>query len=180
LSARPLRNSGARAFWIGDFDVTASGVWAIWHRRGCARKFRADADGLVYACRQVLDLNLPGQSRNSVDYSSLELNRCTNQTKASWIARNAEFRIVYLCFISFIPSKTLSPRCGGIVAFAKGCPHAYSQQDRGVDATAVGAAGAAEARRTHASNGNIGWRPRLRIPNPNHCTQQRANSNYAS
>jgi hypothetical protein len=75
LSARPLRNSGPWAFWVGDFDTN------------CVRRpgpsdteedplvsfDQALTDWFMFADK-VLDLNLPGQSRNAVDYSSFELN----------------------------------------------------------------------------------------------------------
>src|ERR1700728_892923 len=93
------------------------------------------------------------------------------------MTHNVEFRIVYLCFIGFIPLRTLSPHCGGAVAFAKGGSHVYSQQDRGVDAAAVGAAGPGGSGPTRRANRNIGWGRRFPIRNPSDRTLQRANSN---
>src|ERR1700728_1927130 len=93
------------------------------------------------------------------------------------MTHNVEFRIVYLCFIGFIPLRTLSPHCGGTVAFAKGGSHVYSQRDRGVDAAAVGAAGPAGSGPTRRANRNIGWGRRFPIRNPSDRTLQRANSN---
>src|SRR3984885_5221461 len=63
------------------------------------------------------------------------------------------------------------------VAFAKGGSHVYSQQDRGVDAAAVGAAGPAGSGPTRRANRNIGWGRRFPIRNPSDRTLQRANSN---
>src|ERR1700733_9924667 len=75
LSARPLRNSEPGAFWIGDFDTNCvRRLGPSDTQENALVSFEQTLLDLVYNCRQALDLNLPGQSRNAVDYSSLELN----------------------------------------------------------------------------------------------------------
>src|ERR1700722_7977180 len=80
---------------------------------------------------------------------------------------------MFYCFYSL---ENLSPRCDGIVAFAEGGSHAYLQQDRGVDATAVGVAGPAGSGPKRAATANIGRGRGFPLRNPSAQPLQRANS----